>query len=718
MKIGITYDLRQEYLDLGLDEEETVEFDRIDTVEAIEGALRSMGHEVDRIGNVRRLIERLSRRHRWDLVFNIAEGLYGFGREAQVPAVLDAYAIPYTFSDPMVCAIALHKPTCNRLMRDLGVPTAEFAVVSRLEDVDSVNLPFPLFAKPVAEGTSKGVTACSMITSREELFETSKKLLLKFNQPVLIETYLPGREFTVGILGSGDEAVALGAMEVILNERAEKGVYSYHNKAHYEDLVEYRLGDPSDPLVARTIELALAAWRGLGCRDAGRVDVRADSDGNPRFLEVNPLAGLNPDISDLPILAKLTGMSYRELVERIVASASRRIPTKPLVLPVGLSSSNSRNQKAPKAPRASVPRGTPRVVIMHEKLEPDAALDFKELEEQVAFVSSALSELGYHAIPLKVTLDLRSAAHALRRLRPALVFNMVETLDRQGGLSHLAPALLDRLGIPYTGCGPETMLLTTNKVATKRMLLLAGISTPAFATDEEVATGCVGFDPPYIIKAVWEDASIGLDEDSVVFDRGRLLHEMELRLPLLGNSAFAEQFIPGREFNVGILDGPDGPEVLPIAEMVFEYPEGKPTVLGYRAKWVESSFEYEHTVRNFDLPLSDGLLLGRLRDLALRCWHLFGCRGYARVDMRVDESGAPYVLEVNANPSLSPRAGLIAAAERAGLTPQQVIRRIAASATKPYRPGELRLGRGPVQAPRFQENHESHCPQARQTSVS
>jgi D-alanine-D-alanine ligase len=694
MKIGITYDLRQEYLDIGFGEEDTVEFDRIDTVEAIESTLRDLGHQTDRIGNVRRLVERLSRGHRWDLVFNIAEGLYGFGREAQVPAVLDAYAIPYTFSDPMVCAIALHKGTCNRLVRDLGIPTADFAVVSRIEDVDGVDLPFPLFAKPVAEGTSKGVTGGSKICTREDLRETCRLLLEKFNQPVLVETFLSGREFTVGVVGTGDEAVAIGAMEVLLNNKAEQEVYSYHNKAHYEDLVEYRLGDPADPAVARTLDLALDAWKGLGCRDAGRVDVRADGAGNPRFLEVNPLAGLNPDISDLPILAKLSGVSYRDLIERIMASATRRIPARPALLPAGLATARSAVPKAPKPPRVPASRTAPRVVMLHEKIDSGAPADLSDLASEMDFLTGILTRLGYDVMPLAMTLDMRSVAHALRRLRPAVVFNLAETVDRQGRLAHLAPSLLDRLGVPYTGSGPEAMLQTSSKVMAKRALAAAGVPTPAWVTLDEVSAGEIHFDPPYIVKSVWEEASIGLDEDSVVPDRGRLLHEMELRLPLLGGSAFAEQFVEGREFNVGVLGGPGGPEVLPIAEMTFDYPDGKLRVMGYRAKWDENSYEYSHTVRSYELRPDDGPLLERLRAVAIRCWHLFGCSGYARVDFRVANDGTPYVLEVNANPCLSAHAGFMASAGRAGMSPEQVVQRILADARRPHRSGELFLSGG------------------------
>ncbi len=323
MKIGIAYDLREDYLAEGYGDEETAEFDRLDTIEAIEETLQRLGFETDRIGNIRKLAARLVAGDRWDMVFNIAEGLRGFGREAQVPALLDAFEIPYTFSDPLVLSLTLHKGMTKHVIHDLGIPTPEFTVVETTSDVDAVDLPFPLFAKPVAEGTGKGISASSIIMTRKDLDSVCRGLLAAFDQPVLLETFMPGREFTVGITGTGEEALAVGAIEVLLKKDAEPGSYTYTNKKKFEEFVEYRL--VKDEAAQKAIEVSLAAWRGLGCRDGGRIDLRADAQGVPRFLEVNPLAGLNPDISDLPILCNLAGMSYQELLGRIMESALKRM---------------------------------------------------------------------------------------------------------------------------------------------------------------------------------------------------------------------------------------------------------------------------------------------------------------------------------------------------------------------------------------------------------
>ncbi len=323
MKIGITYDLRDEYLAQGFGEEETAEFDKVETIETIETVLRDYQHTTERIGNIKSLVEKLAAGEHWDLVFNIAEGMYGFGREAQIPAVLDAYRIPYTFSDPLVLALTLHKGMTKRVMRDLRVPTPDFYVVEDATQISRVDLPLPLFAKPVAEGTSKGIAETSKINSYQDLQTVCLNLLQTFRQPVLVERYLPGREFTVGIVGTGDDASVIGVMEVLLKKKTAAGVYSYYNKANYQELVEYRLA--TGEIVQACAEVALRAWRGLGCRDAGRIDLKLDEDGIPNFIEVNPLAGLNPIHSDLPILAGLAGIDYHRLIGMILASALRRV---------------------------------------------------------------------------------------------------------------------------------------------------------------------------------------------------------------------------------------------------------------------------------------------------------------------------------------------------------------------------------------------------------
>ena len=323
MRVGFTFDLRSDYLDAGYGEEETAEFDSEATIEAIEGALARLGYEVDRIGHVRRLTERLVAGDRWDLVYNIAEGVRGRSREAQVPAILEAYDVPYVFSDPLTQAATLDKAVAKRLVRDAGIPTASFAVLATDGDADAANVPFPAFAKPVAEGTGKGCGDASRMETRAQLKAVAETLRARFRQPVLVEAYLPGREFTVGVVGNGVDARVLGVVEIRFLSENRGTVYSLEAKEHWQTNVRYVLA--TDEEASRAAAFALQAYRALDCRDAARLDFRSDADGVPHFLEANSLPGLRPNYSDLPILAELAGLGYDRFIAEIMDAAISRV---------------------------------------------------------------------------------------------------------------------------------------------------------------------------------------------------------------------------------------------------------------------------------------------------------------------------------------------------------------------------------------------------------
>lgn len=324
LSIGFVYDSKREYRAEGYSEAEVAEFDSDETIDAIADCLGRFGHRVARIGHGRNLCARLVAGERWDLVFNIAEGLRGRSRESQVPALLELYDVAYTFSDPLTTAVTLDKAMAKRLVQAAGLHTAGFIVANAVADADHVPLRFPLFAKPVAEGSSKGIDDQSVVHDRHQLIAVVERLLADFQQPVLIEEFLPGREFTVGVLGTGVDATVSGMMEVNIHDPDRRGIYSSISKQHYVDMVKYHVV-PTGPVRDEIAELALRSHRVLECRDASRVDVRLDAAGVPNFIEINPLPGLHPTISDLPILSGLDGMHYPELLGRIVESASRRI---------------------------------------------------------------------------------------------------------------------------------------------------------------------------------------------------------------------------------------------------------------------------------------------------------------------------------------------------------------------------------------------------------
>jgi len=320
MKVGLTYDLRSWYTDRGYSMDETAEFDKQETVDALENSLKLMGHETEPIGNAFQLIEALAAGKKWDIVFNIAEGLYGDGRESVVPAILDQYRIPYVFSGPVIMGVSLNKHMAKLVVASAGVPVSPGQLLNDVNEIDILKLEYPLFVKPVSEGTGKGITAKSLVHTPGELKNMVSWILSEFHQPALVEEYLPGREFTVGVVGTGDDAVAIGGMEVIC---ANNLPYSVEVKENYQEYCSYK---PLGPEVTDECKaVALGAWRALGAVDAGRVDLKADRNGHICFIEANPLAGLNPVHSDLPILSRMYGIEYQDLMEMIMKAAIKRI---------------------------------------------------------------------------------------------------------------------------------------------------------------------------------------------------------------------------------------------------------------------------------------------------------------------------------------------------------------------------------------------------------
>ena len=345
MKVGLTYDLQDDYLTRGYSEEDVAELDQRDTIDALAAALSQRGHVPRQIGGAMDLASHLAAGERWDLVFNIAEGLYGEARESQVPALLDVFRVPYTFSSPLVLAVCLDKGLAKRVVRDAGVPTAPFFVVEPGSSGPQIELTPPLFVKPVAEGSSMGVTTRSLVEDPAMLGLACADVWERFHQPALVEEFLPGREFTVGILGTGPAATAIGTLEIVLRSGAEPTGYTFANKKDWDYWIDYQLvSSARDPVVAEAEAVALAAWSALRCRDAGRVDIRLDRSGTPCFVEVNPLAGLNPRTSDLPILWRKLGLEYVDLIDRIVQSAWPRVRD------------NGFRPHAPPIPTEAVPR--------------------------------------------------------------------------------------------------------------------------------------------------------------------------------------------------------------------------------------------------------------------------------------------------------------------------------------------------------------------------
>jgi D-alanine-D-alanine ligase len=334
-----------------------------------------------------------------------------------------------------------------------------------------------------------------------------------------------------------------------------------------------------------------------------------------------------------------------------------------------------------------------RIAIVHNAVDAGDTPDARDVLDQAEAVGTALKELGHDSVRLPCTLNLAEAKVQLEVLRPDLAFNLVEALEGRGRMIHLVPILLDALGIPYTGSCAETILVTSHKVLAKDRLLSSRLPTPPwigpYPADIPSVSGATADKQEagarWLVKSVWEHASIGIDETAAVLcDRAdRVMDVLRQHAHRFGGACFAERFIDGREFNLSLLAGVPGPEVLTPAEILFEgYAETALRIVGYRAKWDAGSYEYHHTPRRFDFPAKDAVLLHRLRNLAQACWQLFGLKGYARVDFRVDAGGQPWILEINTNPCLSPDAGFAAALQQSGVAFTEAIERILADALK------------------------------------
>jgi D-alanine-D-alanine ligase len=322
-----------------------------------------------------------------------------------------------------------------------------------------------------------------------------------------------------------------------------------------------------------------------------------------------------------------------------------------------------------------------RIAVLYGNLSENISKDEQDGLVQVESVSQALLELNHEPVPLSFSLDVKETLQKIAGINPSLVFNLVESIDGQGRLIHLAPSILDAMNIPYTGAGSDAIYTTSNKILAKQILRGARIPTPVFVTPGKTRYRRAPICNPGIIKSVWEHGSVGIGYDSVVFPEthDQLLQEMDRRKDQLGGACFAEAFIEGREFNLSLLakNGNGVPQVLPPAEIHFEnYANDRYKIVDYKAKWESESFEYQHTVRSFDFPEQDRPLLEKINKIARECWRLFNLKGYARVDFRVDDSGNPWVLEVNTNPCIAPDSGFVAAARQADLSFKHVIERI------------------------------------------
>ncbi len=302
----------------------------------------------------------------------------------------------------------------------------------------------------------------------------------------------------------------------------------------------------------------------------------------------------------------------------------------------------------------------------------NALADEMDVIDQVDYIEENLKELDLETYRKGITVNFMTEVASLTEEKPDFVFNLVESINNKGELCYFVPSLLNMYSVPYSGNPVEAMFITTSKALSSKTLKSAGISNPGGYLPSQINQLKRG--NRYIIKPVWEDGSLGITGESVFTYTPEYAEKLK---NYKDTHWLIEDFIDGREFNISILAGAKGPEVLPPAEMVFHnFEDDMPKIVDFKAKWEQGSFEYENTIRNFPGEKLNRVLRERIISAALQCWHVFGLKGYARVDMRVDKNDNPYVIEVNANPCLSPDSGLVAATRAAGICFPDVLRRI------------------------------------------
>jgi len=310
-------------------------------------------------------------------------------------------------------------------------------------------------------------------------------------------------------------------------------------------------------------------------------------------------------------------------------------------------------------------------ILFNQPLE-GALADELDVLEQVEYIGENLEKLGILVYTRGITSNFMNEVAEVAAEKPDFVFNLVESINNKGELCYFVPALLNMYSIPYSGNPLEALFLTTSKALTAKILKEHDLATPLTYLPSQVNLLKPG--QRYIVKPIWEDGSLGITADSVF----TFATEDEDRLKALDDSHWIIQdFIDGREFNISVIAGRSGPEVMPAAEMVFHnFASDMPRIVDFKAKWIEDSFEYENTIRDFPGDKINPVLSRRINELALKCWNVFGLKGYARVDMRVDDHENPFIIDVNANPCMSPDSGLMAATRKAGIPVTTVLTRI------------------------------------------
>ena len=637
MKIAFTHNLRL------TDSEDEAEFDSVETVDAIAKALRAGGHEVEKIevtGPASHLAARLES-YGPDLIFNTAEGRRGRTREAFYPGLFEELGFPYTGSDAYVMTVTLDKWMTKLVLGAQGIDTPRAHMVvpddlQHIRDVGTIGLAFPVIVKPNFEGSSKGIGDETVARDPRALLDMLPRALRKYPAGILIEEFIPGTDVTVPYVeGVGDEGVLMPVDYVIdANARTRFNIYDYRLKTTDASHVTARCPpDLQRDVVARLRALTKTAIHALGIHDLARVDFRLGEDGRIYLLEINALPSLEPGTSTFSAAAR-EGLDYEATLNAVVTSAASR---QGLMAPqVG------RRKRQPDALRIGFSYNVKRV---DSKSGDDTEAEY-DAPETISSIRDALESYGHIVVPVEATAEL---PRQLMDTPVDLVFNIAEGVSGRNREAAV-PALCELMGIPYTGSDAATLSIALDKALSKRVLRQHGILTPEFQVME---TGRERLLPkmkfPLIVKPNQEGSSKGVSAHaSVVDDEEGLRQVVRELLEKYRQPALIEYYIAGREFTVGLL-GDKRPRVLPPMEIIFLDKNNPRPVYDFQIKqeW-EKHVYYQCPAKLTPAELKSMERIARETFVAL------DCRDVARVDLRMDESGEIYVLEVNPLPGLTP----------------------------------------------------------------
>jgi D-alanine-D-alanine ligase len=669
VKIAFTHNLRL------TDSEDEAEFDSVETVDAIADGLRAGGHEVEKIevaGPASHLAARLES-YGPDLIFNTAEGRRGRTREAFYPALFEELGFPYTGSDAYVLTVTLDKWMTKLVLGAQGVDTPRARLVvpddlQRGRDLAGMGLACPVIVKPNYEGSSKGIGDDAVIREPRLLAEMLPRTLRKYPAGVMVEEFVPGIDVTVPFLeGAGDEGVLMPVDYVIdPPARSRFNIYDYRLKSTDAGRVNVRCPpDLPRDVVSRLRALSKHAIRTLGVRDLGRIDFRLGEDGRIYLLEVNALPSLERGSSTFAAAAR-EGLDYQAALGAVVASAARR---QGLTVPA-----SGRRRRPPEPLRIGFTFNMKRV---DSKAGDDAEAEY-DAPETIEAIRDGLESYGHIVLPFEATADL---PRQLMESPVDLVFNIAEGVAGRNREAAV-PALCELMGIPYTGSDAATLSIALDKALSKKVLRQHGVLTPEFQLME---TGRERLSPklvfPLIVKPNQEGSSKGVSAHaSVVDDEEGLREVVKELLDKYRQPALIEHYVAGREFTVGLL-GDKRPRVLPPMEILFLDKDNPRPVYDYQIKQ-----EWEKYVA-YQCPahLSPAELKA-IERVARETFVALDCRDVARVDLRMDEAGDFWVLEVNPLPGLTPNySDLCLIANAANMSYHSLIGEILAGGLKRLR---------------------------------